>query len=471
MFRNTSIKKTLICVVALLMLATVAFAACNGSSFKPTVDLPTGSVVVSTNGGIAVQYGDYIYYVNGLASATTANTYENVDARTGAICRIKVDKLDELFEVYNSTTITSSSDRTKEIARLVAENAQLVVPKIYFTSATTTNLNGIYIFDDRIYIATPEDQLTSGGNTQTSKQVLMSFKLDGSDMKRHYVFDSNTVQVMYDVIDNNLVATYVLNNVLSTLDVAKGTSAEIVKEISNATFDVAGRNVFFTDKDGSVCMYKAGETEHKVLVDNSVEEGEDASTISYSIKSVNNGNVYYTKSDSDLDSDLNGIELLRASESDKDVVILTSKTFPDKYYGYGDKIVYVNSDSTSDPDTTLYGIFIADGTLANPQVVLSPIENDTDITFNRLEGDTLYYTVDSVSYSLDLSSPTATPVAYAKSLSTSAQGWALPDVLDNYVFTLTSSGTVTVVKFDADKLTNTSSVNVTVVAPEKDEDK
>ena len=113
---------------------------------------------------------------------------------------------------------------------------------------------------------------------------------------------------------------------------------------------------------------------------------------------------------------------MRASESDKDVVILTSKTFPDKYYGYGDKIVYVNSDSTSDPDTTLYGIFIADGTLANPQVVLSPIENDTDITFNRLEGDTLYYTVDSVSYSLDLSSPTATPVAYAKSLSTSAQG-------------------------------------------------
>ena len=88
MFRNTSIKKTLICVVALLMLATVAFAACNGSSFKPTVDLPTGSVVVSTNGGIAVQYGDYIYYVNGLASATTANTYENVDARVSRLTNL-----------------------------------------------------------------------------------------------------------------------------------------------------------------------------------------------------------------------------------------------------------------------------------------------------------------------------------------------------------------------------------------------
>lgn len=471
MFRNTSIKKMLICLVALMMLATVVFAACNGSTFKPTAEIPTGSVVESTNGGIAVQYGDYIYYVNGLASATTENTYENVDARTGAICRIKVADLDELFEVYNSTTITSSSDRTKEIARLVAENAELVIPKIYFTSATTANLNGIYIYNDRIYIATPEDQLTAGGNTQTSKQVLMSFKLNGSDMQRHYVFDKNTVQIMYDVIDGKLVATCVLDNVLSMLDVNGGVSTEIVKEISNATFDIAGRNVFFTDKDGSICLYKAGASEHKVLVDNSVEEGEDASTVTYTIKSVNNGNVYYTKSDSELDSDLNGIELFRASESDKDVVILTSKSFPDKFYGYGDKIVYVDSDSKSDPDTTLYGIFIADKTLENPQVVLSPIENGTDITFNRLEGNILYYTVNSVSYSVDLSDSNSHPVAYAKSLSSSAQGWALPDVLDNYVFTLTSSGTVTVVKFNAEKLTNTSSVNVTVVPPEKDEDK
>ncbi len=471
MFKNTSIKKTLILTVALLMLVAVVFAACTDNKFKPTVDLPTGEVDSATNGGIAVKYGEYIYYVNGLASATAENTYENVDARTGAICRIKTADLDELFEVYNSTTITSSSDRTKEIARLVAEKAQLVLPKIYFTSATTTNLNGIYIFNDRLYIATPEDELTAGGNKQTSKQVLMSCKLDGSDLTRHYVFDKNTVQIMYDVVDGKLVATYVMDDVLAKLDVASGNSTEIVKEISNVNFDLAGRNVIFTDKDGSICLYKAGAAEHSVLVDNSVEEGEDASTITYTIKSVNNGNVYYTKSDSELDSDLNNIELLRANATEKDIVILTSKSLPDKFYGYGDKIVYVDSDSTSDPDTTLYGIFMADKTLVDPQVILSPVENGTDITFNKLEGDILYYTVNSVSYTLDLSDGNATPVAYAKSLSTSAQGWALPDVLNNYVFTLTSSGTVTVVKFDADKITNTNSVNITVVKPEEDSDK
>ena len=96
---------------------------------------------------------------------------------------------------------------------------------------------------------------------------------------------------------------------------------------------------------------------------------------------------------------------------------------------------------------------------------MDPIQNSTEITFNRIEGDILYYTASSVAYYVNLASETIAPVAYAKSLA-SASNWYQPDVLGEYVFTV-SAGTITVVKFDKAKEINSSSVTLTIVAEEK----
>ncbi|MCX4287286.1 MAG: hypothetical protein OSJ68_08400 [Clostridia bacterium] len=66
-----------------------------------------------------------------------------------------------------------------------------------------------------------------------------------------------------------------------------------------------------------------------------------------------------------------------------------------------------------------------------------------------------------------MASETIAPVAYAKSLA-SASNWYQPDVLGEYVFTV-SAGTITVVKFDKAKEINSSSVTLTIVAEEKED--
>ena len=98
--------------------------------------------------------------------------------------------------------------------------------------------------------------------------------------------------------------------------------------------------------------------------------------------------------------------------------------------------------------------------------VVNPVQNDNSITFNRVEGDMLYYTSNDVAYVVDLSKDDA-PVAIGKSLA-SASGWSVPDVLGEYVITL-GTGSVSAVKFDKDARTNSSSVTLTIVEPAEEE--
>ncbi|MGN1066628.1 MAG: hypothetical protein ACI4QH_02345, partial [Candidatus Fimimonas sp.] len=57
-------------------------------------------------------------------------------------------------------------------------------------------------------------------------------------------------------------------------------------------------------------------------------------------------------------------------------------------------------------------------------------------------------------------------VAYAYNLSFSATGWSTPDVLDNYVFSL-SSGAVSVVKFNPETKRNSASTAITLTVIEE----
>ena len=467
MFKHKSTKTAIVLAVAVLMVAAVMLTACTHNPFKPVT--PPEGTALESNGGSAVKYGEYLYYVNGYQSASSAeNTYEEAIGRVGAIARIKLEDLEALFAVYDDSKITSSTARTEKIAEMLAEKAQIVVPKFYYSgNTTTTQLNGIYIFDERIYILTPNDELTAGGNTQTEQNVLTSFKLDGSDEQRHYTFTTNSAQIMLDKVSDKLVATYIMGSTIGCVDVAKGTDIAKIEDTSSAQFDVAGKAIAYLDKDGAICKLNAGADKSVTLVENNKDE----STVTYTIASTNMGYVYYTKADS-INSSIDNtciyyVTEATASKAESERVALATTAPSSNYYGYKETIVHVTS--TGVYDDTLYGIYVLDDNKGEHKTeIVSPEHNSKSITFNRLEGNMLYYTSDSVAYVVDLSAETPAPKAIGRSLA-SASGWAVPDMVGEYVITL-SSGSVKIVKFDADKKENSSEVTLTLVAPKTDEE-
>lgn len=453
--------------MAVLMVVAVTLTACTDNPFRP-VTAPE-SATPEGNGGNAVKYGDWIYYVNGYQSTASAeNTYENIDARVGVVARIKVADIESMFDVYENTTkFPTSTSRTNEIARIVAEKAEIVVPKFYYSANTTsTQINGIYIFNNRLYMLTPNDALTAGGASLTSQLVLTSFGLDGSNEQRHYVFTSNSAQVMLNEVDNKLYATYIMGTEVGCIDVAANKSIAKIEEISSPQLDVANKSVVYLNADKAICKLNAGATEGKVVVANDKD-----SKITFTIVGANDGYVYYTKADSS-NKDLDGTHVYFKTETTDEAVALQTSAPSSNWYGYKDGIVKSFTEPKV-PDVSLYGIniFASDAKTVVKKVV-NPIQNDTSITFNRLEGDILYYTSDSVAYKVDLSKDDG-PVAIGKSIS-STSGWSVPDVVElsdkdyNYIVTL-GNGSVTVKKFYADTKTDSAnSVTLTIVKPTED---
>ena len=486
MFKVTSVKKSIIFVVAMLLCVAVVFAACSPKAFQPVEKPAKGDV--DSNGGVAVRYGDWLYYVNGYTSNVSAeNSYVDSvkDApRIGSVVRIKLADIEELFAIDADDDL-KSSEKTNNIAAYVRAHAETVVPQIYYSgNSTTTQITGIYIFGDRIYVTTPNDELTAGGNPRTSELVLMSFGLDGSDPVRHFVFTSNSAQIWLVEKDNKVVATYLMDNVFHLLDVESGVDTVVTNKaatdsddddnntVSSVKWDAAGKCLFFLDYEGSICKLNVGEATYEVIKQNDVEHNHGDhvhSTITYTISSVNNGQVYYTVADSENTQQNNVVLYWATSAQNVDNVALSTNAVS-TFYGWKDgKVVISKTEAGS-----YYGLYVVwEENGIQKETVLSPAYNDSAVTVNRIEGDTLYYTANSVSYKLDLNKGVEQQegVAYAKSLA-SATGWAAPDFLTvgdiNYVITANSSG-ISIVKFDVEKKTNSTSISLTLTA-EPDED-
>ena len=492
--------KFVIVLVALLMCATVVFAACNNNQFKPVEKPSQATVDAKDNGGAAVEYGEWLYYVNGYQSSASAdNTYTNdvVDApRIGSVVRIKLDELEKIFEL-NDKDYADDEDfdnAAEAIADYVRKNAQTVIPKIYYSAnSTSTQFTGIFIFNNRIYVTTPNDALTANGDPLTDQLVLMSFDLGGGDARSHFTFTSNDAQIWLAEVNGKVIATYLMNDILHTLDVESGKDEvvclandelpDIDNKVSSVNWDVTSNSVFFIDKFGSLCKLTVGKVNYDVICANDSYKNHDdhieAGSLTYTIKSVNKGIVYYTVKDSD-DNTVVGDTILYWAENaeNKDNVALASNNV--SAYGWDkDKVIITKSKKSG--EKTYYSICKVETVIAEDgsktyveTALLAYGENDTSITINRIENDTLYYTANSIAYTLDLSATdeglaSGTPYAYSLA---SATGWAVPDFVEyngvSYVITL-ASGSVSIVKFDPVEKTNSDSLNITLTAVPSDD--
>ena len=490
MNRHTTVKKSLILLVAVIMCLAVLLTACNGKTFKRNFDAPKGGEVKS-NGGIAVQYGEWIYYVNGYESnANAENTYVNTNdsPRVGSVVRIKAADIPAILAINDDDDLTTT-ERAKAIAKAVDEKTQIVVPHVYYSTNTTTrSINGIYIFNDRLYMLTPNDKLTAGGSTQTDQSVLMSFDLAGEHPQRHFTFESNSAQIWLYEKEGKVMATYYMNSklyVLELTDSEKSAVKEITGEeetVAAINYDEAANCLFFLDGDGSICKLDIGAKEKKVIIDNTVGDDGETSSITYAIVSVNAGYVYYTQADSN-NSDVDNIVLYYVNTNvdgnySSEIALHTTE-LNSKPIGWKDgKVVTIK------PDGNYTGLeMITSADCKQRTLLLKPGFNESSISSDNMKivGDELYYTAGGVMYVKNLndfdSEEYGTPYG-TSALNSTTGGWSTPDRLEVtidgethvYVFSL-GTGTVSVVEFNAEtKKDSTSAAFTKIVIVEEDED-
>lgn len=154
-----------IAAAAVMAVSAVSLSAC-GASFTPLEGDYSSQTAAVSNGGFVVEYGQYVYFINGVETYTSDNTYG--EPVKGALMRIL--KSDLLAGNNNSET---------------------VVPSLMVASDYTS---GIYIYDGRVYYATPNNVKNTSGQIENDYLDFKSAKLDGSDIQSYFrVSDNSTV--------------------------------------------------------------------------------------------------------------------------------------------------------------------------------------------------------------------------------------------------------------------------------------
>ena len=177
-----------------------------------------------TNGGFAVQKGDWIYFINGHEDYTATNEYGEVVK--GSLLRIK--ETDLKAKNYSKT--------------------DTVVPMLFVAQNFDA---GIYIYDDLVYYATPTTDKDLDGNTENTWIDFKSAKLDGSStMKGNYFrLENNAVQYRFVKVENVVYCLYVQDGALYSYNTATDKTTTLVKGASTYYFDESNAenpNVYYT---------------------------------------------------------------------------------------------------------------------------------------------------------------------------------------------------------------------------------
>ena len=238
-------KKIFGIAMAVAMLgSTAAFASCGGNADYKGDALSAGYVSaaeVTSNGGFAVQKGDYVYFINGMADSTADNTYGNVVK--GALMRISASAL--------------ASGET-------ADKAECVVPSLFtMKNKSGSYTTGVYIYGDYVYYATPTTDKTMGGEVNSSYVDFKRAKLDGTEgPMADYYFRLSTGSVNYrfvtvDGVDENgdgkedVFCLYESDNALKSYNTDTRKEVVLVEGAKNNTFyydmkDLENPNVYYT---------------------------------------------------------------------------------------------------------------------------------------------------------------------------------------------------------------------------------
>lgn len=273
-------KKSLIVITFILAVVLVAAALVGCTESYKQSAVPTEKGAVSDNGGMAVVYGKYLYFINGYAGESADNTFGSVVK--GAIARVELE-----------------NDKPKG-------NAQVIVSKNVY--GTDTTYGGLYIADDYIYFASTNTDLDSTGSAKTASGVLMRAKVDGSSVERIATFDDHSF--VFTVVGKKL--TYIRNNNVYVIDLtASKLSATTVETGILTGYLLTEDYLYYTQyNDGHsdnyvIKAYPLAGGKAKVILSNADLNADTEYTFSL-LSAIDEGNnkvkLFYTKTDSGLNT-------------------------------------------------------------------------------------------------------------------------------------------------------------------------
>lgn len=215
-------------VVAVLLFATVIFAACSKEYDAAPLGGNIFSGEVESNGGFAVKKGEYIYFING-SEDNSANNDWGSPVR-GAIMRIKATDLAE-------------HDYSK---------CDTVVPLVAYSGNTNAPNYGIFIYGDYIYYSTPAVTVDSNGEVENQKLDFRRTKLDGTGTSKDPIFTYSTSTLQYTFVEDgeeghetvylvyvatseSLYGTSYTN--LHSVNCSTGANTVLVYNVQNVIFD------------------------------------------------------------------------------------------------------------------------------------------------------------------------------------------------------------------------------------------
>ena len=218
-------KKLLSIVAAATLLSSLALTACGKDYHKSNkldgyVSTETAAV---SNGGFAVEKGEYIYFINGVENYTAGNKYG--DVVKGALMRAK--KADLASGNY--------------------ANVDTVVPQLFVSQNFKS---GIYIYGDHVYYATPTTDKNADGKIANTYIDFKSAKLDGTEAMKGYYFrlSNNASKYRFVEVDGVVYCMYEEDSALKSYNTKTGVTTVLVKGASSFFYDekdLTNPNVYY----------------------------------------------------------------------------------------------------------------------------------------------------------------------------------------------------------------------------------
>lgn len=379
-------------VLALLAVVSFCFVGCGGLSTLR--ENPASDATVYGNGGLAVQKGDYVYFVNGyINTSDVADTNHFGKIDHSAIYRAKLTD-GKVVE----TNVETDEDGEKIVDKTQSINdLEIIVPKV-----AGFEYSNLYIFGDYIYYSTPNNLKDRKGEVQSTHLHFYRARLDragGNDLL--YSTDAENTEVsvtMYSIGDE--VYQVIKDGEKLVLNTIKGKSVT-VKTISEDAHEASlpvyqnstdvvrdiDKKIYFTEHTDTGSALKAFD-----LASKETEEIFNQAGIEYEIINTNGDYLYYVKTNS-VPPAFSG--KIYAMDKNNNEILVSNQAVTDDIKEYhlagtntGASVIYTDGTSTYFKRST-----DASGTLVLSADVISEIVD--------VQGNFMYYIKDSNLYKIN----------------------------------------------------------------------
>lgn len=244
--------------ISAILTAAPVLGACSGDHYDAIeFDAQDTTYAVTSQGGSMVAYGNYIYFINGTDGYEDAEGESNIwkTAVKGGLCRAELtgEKKDGAPASFATSVdengIEFKYEKTKDYLEndINLVNVTSIAPKRVGTTGYKNG--GIFIYDNNVYFASPNNTKNATGTVQTTRTDFFMMPLSGGSPKLIYttaegVDTSSSAYAFYKFGD----MVYLVVNEGSDI-VSVGINAEKAKVSDPNKFEVNATSVYFPVRD------------------------------------------------------------------------------------------------------------------------------------------------------------------------------------------------------------------------------